>query len=107
MTSAELSDAELVWRTQAGELEGFEELVDRRERMVYTLARRIVGRQQDPEDVTQQSFLSALENLGGFRSEAGFATWLTWIETHAAPKVTPQWPRDGFIGRNRGAGGEW
>jgi RNA polymerase sigma-70 factor (ECF subfamily) len=37
--------------------------------------------------VTQQTFLSALENLGGFRGDASFATWLLRIATHAALKV--------------------
>jgi len=43
--------------------------------------------EQDAEDVTQQTFLSALENLSGFRGEAGFSTWLLRIATHAALKV--------------------
>jgi RNA polymerase sigma-70 factor (ECF subfamily) len=37
--------------------------------------------------VTQQTFLSALENLDGFRGDASFATWLLRIATHAALKV--------------------
>jgi RNA polymerase sigma-70 factor (ECF subfamily) len=43
--------------------------------------------EQDAEDVTQQTFLSALENLAGFREEARFSTWLLRIATHAALKV--------------------
>jgi len=38
-------------------------------------------------DATQQTFLSALENLAGFRGEASFATWLLRIATHAALKI--------------------
>jgi RNA polymerase sigma-70 factor (ECF subfamily) len=81
------TDAELVRRAQAGELPAFEQLVSRHERRVYTMACRIVRQEQDAEDVTQQAFLSALENLGGFRGEAGFATWLSRIATHAALKI--------------------
>jgi len=47
----------------------------------------MLRQEQDAEDVTQQTFLSALENLNGFRSEASFATWLFRIATHAALKV--------------------
>lgn len=47
----------------------------------------IVRHQQDAEDVTQQAFLSALENLDGFREEASFATWLRRIATYAALKI--------------------
>src|SRR6185369_4678042 len=42
---------------------------------------------QDAEDVTQQSFLSALEHLDNFREEASFATWLSRIATFAALKI--------------------
>jgi RNA polymerase sigma-70 factor (ECF subfamily) len=83
----ELTDAELVRHAKAGELDAFEELVGRYERRVYTLALRIVRQEQDAEDVTQQAFISALENLAGFREEASFATWLFRIATHAALKI--------------------
>lgn len=84
---AALREAELVRRAKGGDLDAFQELVAQHERRIYTLARRIVGQEQDAEDVTQQAFLSALENLSAFREEAGFATWLTRIATHAALKV--------------------
>ena len=83
----ELTDAELVRRAKAGDLDAFEELVGRHERQIYTLALRIVQNPHDAEDVTQQAFLSALENLAGFREEARFATWLYRIATHAALKI--------------------
>jgi RNA polymerase sigma-70 factor (ECF subfamily) len=86
MTTAS-TDAELVRRAQAGELAAFEELVSRHEQRVYTLARRIVRQEQDAEDVTQLTFLSALEHLDTFRGESSFATWLSRIATHAALKV--------------------
>lgn len=70
-----------------GDLAAFEELVSRHEQRVYTLARRILGNEQDAEDVTQQTFLSAIEHLDGFRGDASFSTWLTRIATHAALKV--------------------
>ena len=77
----------MVARAQAGELDAFEALANRYERRVYSLALRMLRHQQDAEDVTQQTFLSALENLGGFRGDASFATWLLRIATHAALKV--------------------
>lgn len=82
-----LEDAELVRQAKAGDLGAFESLVIRQEGRVYTLARRITGNDQDAEDVTQQAFLSAVENLDGFRGEASFSTWLLRIATHAALKV--------------------
>jgi RNA polymerase sigma-70 factor, ECF subfamily len=83
----EPSDAELVERAKSGDLHAFEALANRHEQRVYSLAFRMLRQEQDAEDVTQQTFLSALENLKGFRGEASFSTWLLRIATHAALKV--------------------
>jgi len=83
----EPTDAELVRRAKAGELDAFEALTNRHERRVYSLALRMLRQEQDAEDVTQQTFLSALEHLAGFREEASFSTWLLRIASHAALKV--------------------
>lgn len=85
--TSEISDGELVRRAQAGDLDAFEALTSRHEQRVFSLARRMLRQEQDAEDVTQQTFLSALENLDGFRGEASFATWLFRIATHAALKI--------------------
>jgi RNA polymerase sigma-70 factor, ECF subfamily len=86
-TIQEPTDLELVARAKGGDLDAFEALANRYEQRVYSLALRILRHEQDAEDVTQQAFLSALENLAGFRGDASFATWLLRIATHAALKV--------------------
>ena len=82
----ETPDTDLVQRAQAGDLDAFEALATRHEQRVYSLAMRMLRQEQDAEDVTQQTFLSALENLDGFRGEANFSTWLLRIASHAALK---------------------
>lgn len=84
---AEVTDAELVHAAKAGDLAAFEELATRHERQIYSLAYRILQNPHDAEDVTQQAFLSAVENLAKFREESSFATWLYRIATFAALKV--------------------
>ncbi len=83
----EASDAELVQRAKAGDLAAFEVLTTRYEKRVYSLAMRLLRQEEDAEDVTQQTFLSVVENLDGFRGEAKFSTWLLRIATHAALKL--------------------
>jgi len=83
----EPSDGELVRRAKAGELGAFETLTHRHEQRVYSLVLRMLRHEQDAEDVTQQTFLNALEHLAGFREEASFSTWLLRIASHAALKV--------------------
>ena len=83
----ETPDAELVRLAKAGELDAFEALTNRYEQRVYGLAMRMLRQEQDAEDVTQQTFLSVLENLEGFRGEASFSTWVLRIAGHAALKI--------------------
>src|SRR5579864_4878350 len=85
--ASETNDIDLVHRAKAGDLDAFETLTTRYERRVYSLAMRMLRQQQDAEDVTQQTFMAALENLAGFREQAQFSTWLMRIAAHAALKV--------------------
>lgn len=81
------NDRDLVQAAKQGDLDAFEALVTRYERRVYSLARRITGSTADAEDVTQQTFLSAMRGLSAFREQASFSTWLTSIAAHAALKI--------------------
>jgi len=82
-----MTDAPLVALAQAGDLSAFEALIHRHEGAAYSLARRLLQNEPDAEAVTQQAFLSAVEQLPGFREEASFKTWLLRITTQAALKV--------------------
>ena len=79
--------SELLRRARSGDLQAFEDLVDCYEDRVYRLARRITDNDHDAEDVTQQTFISALEHLDTFREEASFSTWVLRIATYGALKI--------------------
>jgi RNA polymerase sigma-70 factor, ECF subfamily len=81
------NDRDLVRAAKHGDLAAFESLVARHERRVYGLARRLTGSEPDAQDVTQQTFLSAVQNLARFREASAFSTWLTTIAVNAALKV--------------------
>jgi RNA polymerase sigma-70 factor, ECF subfamily len=82
-----LADEQLVSRAQHGDLQAFEMLTTRYEQRVHSLALRMLRQEQDAEGVTQQTFLSALENLKRFRGDASFSTWLLRIASHVALKI--------------------
>jgi RNA polymerase sigma-70 factor (ECF subfamily) len=84
MTKPVDDDRHLVARARGGDFAAFEALVAKYERRVYGVALRIVSRAHDAEEVVQQTFLSAIENLEGFRQEATFYTWLMRIATNHA-----------------------
>ncbi|MFA0730567.1 MAG: hypothetical protein BKPUNTRY_000092 [Candidatus Fervidibacter sp.] len=87
MGALTLSDAALVRRAKAGDFSAFEELVNRYERRIWTLAKQMVRHQEDAEDVTQETFLTALEHLEELRDEERFGAWLVQIATRHAFRV--------------------
>jgi RNA polymerase sigma-70 factor (ECF subfamily) len=84
---ARAEESELVRQAKRGDLAAFESLVSRHEQRIYGLARRLTGSEEDAQDVTQQTFLSAMRKLDGFREAAAFSTWLSTIAVNAALKV--------------------
>jgi RNA polymerase sigma-70 factor (ECF subfamily) len=79
----ETDDFELVRRTNRGELDAFEKLVDRHRPVVVRVAARIVG-SHEAEDVSQDAFLRAFHRLEHFRGDAPFRSWLLRITHNAA-----------------------
>ena len=80
----EQPDTELVKLAKAKDLLAFEELVSRHSARIYSLLYRLLKNRGDAEDLLQQTFLSAFENLGRFREEASLRTWVTRIATNFA-----------------------
>ena len=70
------TDEELVARSMGGDLDSFNQLVLRWERPIYSLAYRVIGREEDARDVAQETFLRAFRALGGFKGQAKFSSWL-------------------------------
>ena len=64
-----------------------EELLRRNRPVVYRAAYRLTGDAQDAEDVVQETMLRAIENVGRFRGEARFSSWLVAIAVNAALSV--------------------
>jgi len=77
-------DAGLIARVLTGERELFHELIRPYEKSVYLAAYAILQNQQDAEDAAQEAVLKALKNLGNFRAESKFSTWLISIAINEA-----------------------
>lgn len=84
VSAAPPEEEALVARAQAGDAQAFAELVERYERKIYRLARHITGNDEDAEDVLQEAFLKAYENLPGFQGQSKFYTWLVRIAVNEA-----------------------
>ena len=72
----DLSDTQIIERTLKGEPDAFNMLVRRWERQIYGLTLRMLGRDEEAKDATQETFLSAYRNLSKFRGEAKFSSWI-------------------------------
>lgn len=77
-------DAPLVKRAQKGDRWAFEQLVERHQHKLYTLAARVLGSQDDAADAVQEAFIRAWLALPSFRRGARFSTWLYRICINAA-----------------------
>lgn len=82
--AGEPSDQEIAQRTLAGERQAFERLVTRYERPIYVHLLRMMGRSEDAEDLTQETFLKALRGLAGYDPGQPFRAWLYRIATNTA-----------------------
>ena len=78
----DLSDNALVRRARDGDYEAFEALFARHRQLVYRFAYQMVPRRDDAEDIVQEAFVRAYQNLGRYRDEAKFTTWLLRIVTN-------------------------
>lgn len=78
------SDEALVERARGGDYDAFERLFERHRELVYRFAYNMVGRRDDAEDLVQESFVRAYQNLHRYRDEAKFTTWLLRIVTNLA-----------------------
>jgi RNA polymerase sigma-70 factor (ECF subfamily) len=74
----------LVRAAKAGEIAAFEQLVRRYDRNVFRIAQHITQNREDAEDVVQDAFLKAYENLKNFQEQSKFYTWLVRIAVNEA-----------------------
>ena len=70
------ADADLVLQSQNGDPAAFEELVRNHQHMVHSLTYRMTGSLADAEDLAQETFIRAYEQIGAFRGASKFSTWL-------------------------------
>lgn len=78
------TDRDLVKKAKAGQLKAFEDLMNKYERKVYSIAYRMTGNREDAEEVLQETFLSVYKSLSKFKGKSSFSTWLYRIAVNAA-----------------------
>ena len=78
-------DKIIIERIRGGETEAFTMLVRRHGPALMTFVGRVVGSQEDAEDVVQNTFIAAYEHLKDYDPKrASLSTWLQRIAYHEA-----------------------
>jgi RNA polymerase sigma-70 factor, ECF subfamily len=74
----------LVLAAKNGDLDAFSELVKRYDRNVFRIAQHITHNDEDAQDVVQDAFLKAYQNIDQFQGNSKFYTWLVRIAVNEA-----------------------
>jgi RNA polymerase sigma factor (sigma-70 family) len=83
-TEAGPSDLELLNACRAGDPEAWELLVERYERLVFSVALRNGVTREEAADITQMTFIALLESIGKLREEQRVASWLMSVARRLA-----------------------
>lgn len=71
-----LSDETLVGMVLKGELQAFEELVNRYKQSVFSITFRMISNQQEAEDIAQDVFITVYQKLYQFDRSKKFSPWI-------------------------------
>lgn len=84
MEGRPLDDLELVTRAQSGDINAYEELVQRYTQLAFRAAYVITGVAADAEEAAQDGFVKAYRALHRFRAGAAWRPWLLEIVSNEA-----------------------
>lgn len=100
-------DKQAVEACVRGDREAFDILVEKYFRKVYNLAYRFVGDPEEANDLAQEIFTAAYQNLKKFRGDSKFSTWLFQIATNRGKNRFKYLKRRGhFANRTLGEGND-
>ena len=75
-------DKRLIAAALSGDQEAYARLLRKYHDSISSLIYRMLNRQQDVEDLTQEAFIKAFNALDSFNDEFAFSTWLYKIATN-------------------------
>lgn len=99
-------DREIVDRCVRGDRGAFDVLVEKYYKKIYNLAYRFVGDSEEANDLAQEVFTAAYQNLKKFRGDAKFSTWLFQIATNRGKNRFKYLKRRGYFANKGPTNGE-
>lgn len=83
MDHTPMPDKELAARAGAGDRAAFSQLIERHYDRIFRLAYSFCGQRQEAEDVTQDICIRLARDIGHYRGDAQFTTWLYRLVVNA------------------------
>ncbi len=80
--TTEVDDRALILSAKEGNVLAFEQLVQRYDRKVFSIASMYVQSSEDAKDIYQEVFVRVYKGLGKFQFRSEFSTWLYRITTN-------------------------
>jgi RNA polymerase sigma-70 factor, ECF subfamily len=84
LTDDETDEMELVRRFKLGEVEAFDQIVERHFAAIGRLVARLLAWRGEVQDVVQETFIVAFEKLPQFEGRSQLRTWLSTIALRTA-----------------------
>ena len=78
----EVNDRDLILHAQGGDLHAFEELLQKHDRHVLSLAFSYARNSDDAKDIYQETLIRAYRSIRKFEMRSEFSTWLYRITTN-------------------------
>ncbi len=73
--SSDHTDKELIQQILEGNKTALTHLIERHQPFIYNIAWKMTGNTSDAEDLTQETLIKIISNLGAFKQESAFRTW--------------------------------
>ncbi|MBR0045986.1 MAG: sigma-70 family RNA polymerase sigma factor [Bacteroidaceae bacterium] len=74
-------EEDIVLRCQRGEKEAFRNVVQTYQRMVFSLALKLLCDEEEAKDMVQETFIRVWKNMGEYDLQKSFSTWIYTIAT--------------------------
>ena len=81
-SSSSIEDDKLVSSALSGNEGAYKKLVDKYDRPIYFHIKKMIREQELVEDLVQEVFMKAFNNLKTYSNEYAFSTWLYRIATN-------------------------
>jgi RNA polymerase sigma-70 factor (ECF subfamily) len=96
--SEKLSESEIISKAKKGDMEAFEFLVNKYQKSIYYLCRRMTSTHQSADDLSQEAFIKAYFSLIHFKDGMNFFTWLRKIAVNNSLNYLKNNKREELLG---------